>query len=277
MGVISQFANKAEFFRHLHDNRGLLIAEKRAATKCADAVAFPGVASRPAGALKDAGAAGAAGDVLDVVAVINTTGVLDSAGDVHIPGLWKKTLKERRALYLLQEHCHHFDHVISDEVEAATRRKAWRSLGVDADGDTEALIFKARVHYDRNSFMFEQYRRGFVKNHSVGMQYVKILLCINSDDEYLAEERENWNKFIGEVVNREAAEEAGYFWAVTEARLIEGSAVLLGANAITPTLSVKDIGAAEPAAATPAGEPAQMPLAHTLCDSLGRKLVNRKI
>lgn len=274
MNNIPQFANKSELFRHLHDNRGLLIAEKRAETKCADAVAFPGAASRPASAMKAADAPGVAGDVLDVVAVINTTGVLDSAGDVHISGLWRKTLKERRNLYLLQEHRLLFDHVIADEVEASTRRKSWRSLGVDADGDTEALIFKARVHYDRNPFMFEQYRRGFVKNHSVRMQFVKTELCINSDDEYLAEERGNWDKYIGEVVNREAAEKVGYFWAVTEARLVEGSAVLLGANAITPTLSVKDIGAAEPAAATPAGEPAQQPLVHTLCDSLGRKLGN---
>ena len=35
---------------------------------------------------------------------------------------------------------------------------------------------------------------------------------------------------------KETAIEKGYFWAVLEAKLIEGSAVVIGSNPVTPTL-----------------------------------------
>ena len=46
--------------------------------------------------------------------------------------------------------------------------------------------------------------------------------------------------FTGDNTGKEQAEEQGYFWAVTQAKLIEGSAVVLGSNPITPTLSNKN-------------------------------------
>jgi hypothetical protein len=115
----------------------------------------------------------------------------------------------------------------------------WRELGFDYEGKTEALVFDSEVEKARNKFMFEQYARGYVKNHSVGMRYVNLFMCINSDEKYYIEEKENWDKYVGEVVNLSEAEETGYFWAVTEAKLVEGSAVPLGSNYATPTQSVK--------------------------------------
>jgi hypothetical protein len=40
------------------------------------------------------------------------------------------------------------------------------------------------------------------------------------------------------VANKSDIESEGYFWAVTEAKIIEGSAVLKGSNYATPTISV---------------------------------------
>ena len=68
---------------------------------------------------------------------------------------------------------------------------------------------------------------------------------MNSDSKYDVEEKANWDKYIKQVANKEDAEAAGYFWAVTEAKIVEGSAVLFGSNPITPTLTVG------PAKATP--------------------------
>jgi hypothetical protein len=82
--------------------------------------------------------------------------------------------------------------------------------------------------------MYEQYSKGFVKNHSVGMSYVKMVLCANNPAS--TQEFENWNKYLPEVANQETAIEKGYFWAVLEAKLIEGSAVVIGSNPVTPTL-----------------------------------------
>jgi len=82
--------------------------------------------------------------------------------------------------------------------------------------------------------MFDQYKDGNVKNHSVGMRYVDLQLAINDPD--YKEEFANWNKYIDDIVNREEAEAQGFFWPVKEAKVIEGSAVPLGSNWVTPTL-----------------------------------------
>lgn len=173
---------------------------------------------------------------LDAVLVINTTNLMDSHYDVHIPGLWKKSLQETKEFYHLQEHEMAFDKVISDSVKAMTKKYSWRDLGYEADGVTEALVFVSKIERERNPFMFDQYRKGYVKNHSVGMRYVRIKMCINDED--YPEQYANWTEYIDEVINRETAEAKGYFWAVLEAKIIEGSAVVRGSNWITPTQSI---------------------------------------
>jgi hypothetical protein len=37
--------------------------------------------------------------------------------------------------------------------------------------ETEALVFNVEIDKDRNDFMFNQYAKGYVKEHSVGMRY----------------------------------------------------------------------------------------------------------
>ena len=86
--------------------------------------------------------------------------------------------------------------------------------------------------------MAEQYAKGYVTNHSVGMQYVKIEMAINSESKFDVEEKATWDKYINQIVNRDEVELDGYFFAVTEAKVIEGSAVLLGSNYVTPTISI---------------------------------------
>ena len=85
--------------------------------------------------------------------------------------------------------------------------------------------------------MFDKYKQGKVKNHSVGMQYVSIKMAIN--DERYTEEKATWDKYIEMIANKSDAEAQGYFWAVTEAKVIEGSAVIRGSNYATPTQSVE--------------------------------------
>lgn len=138
-----------------------------------------------------------------------------------------------------------FDKIISDEVRPYTKAIAWRTLGIDFDGFTEALVFESKVKQSRNPYMFDQYKQGYVKNHSVGMRYVTLDLAVN-DDDYPAY-KALWDKYIDKIANRSEVEEAGYFWPVTQAKVAEGSAVPLGSNPITPTESVKNI---EPSADT---------------------------
>ena len=73
------------------------------------------------------------------------------------------------------------------------------------------------------------------------MRYVKLELAINSESKWDAEEKAVWDKYYPEIVNKEQADERGYFWAVTEAKIVEGSAVVKGSNYATPTISVEAV------------------------------------
>lgn len=229
-----------ELFKWLIANEKTLIAQKKYEVKRADPISYGGAVDTDKGRVVKAntGTPGRDKTELAVTSVINTTYWYDSHGDVHINGLWKKSLSENKNIYLLQEHSLTFKGIISDEVRAYTKEISWRQLGVDADGFTEALVFESTVRQSRNSYMFDQYREGNVKNHSVGMRYVTIDLALN-DEDYPAY-KALWDKYIDKIANRSEVEEIGYFWPVTQAKVIEGSAVPIGSNIITPTESVKN-------------------------------------
>lgn len=243
--IIPTFNTHQELFKFLKENKSLLVAEKKSTMKKADSCSLQTTVEDSEGTVIKAA------DLTDnidleeikVSVVINTTNILDSHGDVHMKGIWNKSLKENKNLFLLQEHQMKFDRIISDSkndmLVASAPVKTWKELGIPKfPGTTEALIFDTSIKSDRNEFMFEQYLKGYVNNHSVGMQYVQMFLCINSEEKYYKEEKANWDKYITEVANAKDAEKLGYFWAVTEAKIVEGSAVVIGSNQATPTLSV---------------------------------------
>lgn len=233
------FQNKEEMFKALRENKDTLIAQKKMITKEADAFVFvPDVKNDKGDTLKADTIDTSVIKELQLKLVINTTNLMDSHSDVHLKGIWKKTLKEKKSFYLLQEHQMKFNHIITDNVKASVELLNWTDLDQNYKGQTEALIFNANID-KRNEFMFDQYAKGYVKNHSVGMRYVKIELAINSESKWDVEEKEIWDKYIDEIANKELAEDKGYFWAVSEAKIIEGSAVPIGSNTITPTLSTE--------------------------------------
>lgn len=232
-----------ELFDFLITNKKLLIAEKKATLKFADAFSFSNIHVTEKGEIVKASNE-EDGDTIERTLVINTTKWLDSHRDVHIDGIWKKSLSENKDLYLLQEHSMTFQKIITDEIVASTKKINWKTLGVDVEGQTEALLFKAIINKERNPYMFNQYKSGYVKNHSVGMRYVQIDMAIN-DEEY-PEEFSIWNKYFDQIANKEEAENISYFFAVKEAKVIEGSAVPIGSNRITPVLDTEK----QPAEAT---------------------------
>ena len=173
---LPNFETKEDLFDHLIENKTFLINQKKSEYKKADAISciIEGDTNKAAATIP------ADTNKIQVRSIINTTKLMDSHSDVHIDGLWKKSLRETKDLMLLQEHKMLFDHVISDQVKASTETLSWKSLGFGRlKGDTQALIFDSLVEKSRNEFMFNQYLKGFVKNHSVGMRYVKIFLAIN--------------------------------------------------------------------------------------------------
>jgi hypothetical protein len=179
---------------------------------------------------------------LKVAPIINTTNWFDSHWDVHIPGLWKKSLSDNKRIgfYLLKSHGREFEDIIAESCAGSTKNLTWKELGLDLSGTTEALMFNGIIEKSRNEYMFGQYEKGYVKNHSVGMRYVKMLTCINDDDYPV--QKENWDKYIEMVANRNEAENVGFFWAILEAQIVEGSAVVFGSNPITPNTEATLVG-----------------------------------
>lgn len=240
-----RFNSKEEVFKALKENKGILITQKKNIIKHADPV-FVQVESQKQEEESQKQEANseqptAESERLRVKIIINTTNLIDSHDDLHTKGIWTKSVQEQRNILLLQEHKMAFDKIISDKVNASVKEMNWQELGLGFVGTTEALTFEAEIDKERNPFMFEQYRKGYVKEHSVGMRYVKMALAINSEDKYYREEKEIWDKYYSEVANKSVADENGYFWVVTEAKIIEGSAVVKGSNPATPTLSVEAV------------------------------------
>lgn len=184
-------------------------------------------------------------EILLVTAVINTTKIFDSHFDVHLDGIWDKFLENnssRIRVKHVQEHkSREFNKIISSGEDLITSVKSvtWKSLGFDFPGKTQALTFESKVRKSRNPYMYQQYKNGWVDNHSVGMWYEKLDIAI--DDEDYPANKDLYDKYIGQVVNSEEIEKHGYFWVVFEAGIKEGSAVPDGSNFATPTTSIIDM------------------------------------
>ena len=236
---IPEYKTKKELFNFLVENKGILIAQKKeAGMKEADGILCYRLNDAIVNKSDISQIDLTNTNALNVKAIINTTNIMDSHDDVHIPGLWTKSLQENKNIMHLQEHDMTFKSIIAshEDLQAYTKYYNWTDLGYQFNGQTQALEFESNVKKTRNEYMFRQYANNYVTNHSVGMRYVKIFLAVN-DAEYI-EENEVWNRYINSIVNAEIAIEKGYFYAVTEAKVIEGSAVPVGSNHITPTRSV---------------------------------------
>lgn len=239
--IIPQGLKGKAMFDFLVKNEGLIMHAKKSDIKKADSAFSAPMFINEKGNLVDKSAlveTQTSPDKIKVVAVINTTNLFDSHYDVHIPGLWKKSISDNKkaGFYLLDSHSRGFEDVIAEGCAANTQAMSWKELNVSLPGATEALIFTGVVDKDRNEFMFNQYMKGYVKQHSVGMRYVKVVTCINDEDYPV--QKENWDKYIEMVSNRTDAEDEGFFWAVLEAQVVEGSAVLFASNTTTPCIDV---------------------------------------
>lgn len=238
-----EFATKDDLFKALSENKHTIIAQKKMILKESDATLYYVEVENEKGEVVKASVDSTSDNIgtLKAKLVINTTNLIDSHNDLHLKGLWNKSVKEQKNVLLLQEHRMTFDHIISDNVTASVKSMTWKSLGFEFEGSTEALVFDTEITKSRNEFMFYQYSKGYVKEHSVGMRYIKIELAVNSESKWYAEEKEVWDKYYDQIVNKERADETGYFWAVTEARFVEGSAVVKGSNFATPIISIEAV------------------------------------
>lgn len=231
-----------DLFAYLVKNKEDLIEAKKSTAKFADATLF-----LPAPIDKvDADVVKASGylyengeESLKRTIVANTYNWLDSHDDVHLEGVFSDSISKKAASGRIQPHLydHNFSMLskVGRPISYSERTISWRALGIGKTGTTQALILESEVLRSYNERIFNEYKDDQVDQHSVAMRYIKLALAVNDEDNY-PNEYKVWKDVINKLGNRAEAEKRGYFWAVSEAALIETSAVLAGSNELTPTL-----------------------------------------
>lgn len=231
----SKFESKKELFKYLVDNKDEIIDVKKGAIKHTDSINIDKIDENTVKALSTNNTDDLEAGVIKRTIIGNTYNWLDSHGDVHVKNTFAKSIKERGDRV---RHFHDHEQKISakvGEIEKVYEKEVkWTDLGVNKKGSTIALMADTNIERDYNKGVYNQYLKGKIDQHSVGMYYVKIDLAIN-DTEY-PQEKEIFDTYIDSIGNKEVAKEQGYFFAVSEAKLIEISAVTEGSNSLTPTI-----------------------------------------
>ena len=180
-----------------------------------------------------------------VKVIANMHGWCDSHMDVLIKGSAKKTVKDKGAsnkhlLYHLKDHLHSTDGIVGGDVKASVEMVDLKQFKIQSKlKEAEALMVSSTVKKKYDSKVYELYLDDEVKQHSIGLRYIKIYLCVNSDEEDYVMEKENWEKYYDQVINKDKVDSKGFFWAVTEYKLLENSCVLFGSNELT---TVQEVG-----------------------------------
>lgn len=246
--VLPEFIDQKAAFSYLKENKKSLIAQKCLAPIKTDVFDYGciGIKAKDKktigkSVVKQVGENDKLNDnELEVDAIANMAGWCDSHMDVLIPDNWKETIKVKGAsgkqlIYHLKNHHCSTDAIIGGEVKM---RAEWLDLSIFNIENTDlkqgqALIGNSIVRRKYDSKSYELYADDEIKQHSIGLRYVRIFLCINSTDEDMVVEKENWDKYHEFVINKDKVEGKGFFWAVTEIKLLEYSAVLFGSNELT--------------------------------------------
>lgn len=178
------------------------------------------------------------GDFLIAKTVINSTNVIDSHIDLHLIDIWNKTVKDNPFTHHLKQHEKVFESVISSKAKQYNEKMNFKDLGIDVDFEMTANINEVIISREKSPFMFDKYKDGEVKQHSVGMMYLDYDIAYYDEDSQKEMDFFEWAK--SQAINPEVADEYGMVWVHREAKKREGSAVVFGSNPFTPTLYVKN-------------------------------------
>ena len=245
--VIPENLKGKALFNFFIANKSGLIATKKASIKYTDAlVCQPSlIVTAKAIAAKGVTSGMDANDneegVVNVKVVGNTAWWCDSQMDVLTDTCYDKSIKEKGTLIPhIADHVHTSTTHVGDVKAVYTQKLSLKSLGLELAGSTTAFVMETAVREDYNENTYKFYKNGKINQHSIGLQYISIGMCIN-DKDYLPE-YELWKKYYDKVINKDVIDERGYFWIVPEIKIMENSCVLFGANILTPTLEVSDTG-----------------------------------
>ncbi|HPN22980.1 MAG TPA: hypothetical protein PK758_13840 [Tenuifilaceae bacterium] len=249
------FSDKESLFKHLRENKDLIIDAKKSVIQksCEKGTS---VVCRPLDLLKFT-------DQLKEIKIddnfyyiaVNSTRILDSHEDVHDDGIWRKSVKEVQGRnYLVCDHELELLSVVArkEHIEIFTAKVPFSLIGQPYDGDTEILVYKVAKSQIKIEEVREWLDSGDSIEGSVRMRYVTILLAMDSNNPEDSTEKANYDSYIEKIANRADFEYIPYFFIIKEAQNVrESSLVVAGSNHATGLVLQ------EPSKDTPKIEPEQ--------------------
>lgn len=220
--------NREDRFDYLKKNSKALVSLKKATIKTAECVIGTPLLVKSEETDKAAGEDG----VYEIAA--NTCMYIDDQMDALAPGAATKSINEnlkRGTIYFLKNHASTTDNIIGSIKDAYYKQFPLSSLGYDAEGMADVLTIVGEPDRELDAKTYDLYKKGFVKQHSIGLQYVKI--DVAADDPTNAPAYKIWQAHYDEIINKDVADRYGFFFYVSEFKLYELSAVLWGSNDLT--------------------------------------------
>lgn len=234
------FDDRNEMFKALRQNKQEIIQLKRSTVKskdCGFSLSSRSVGEKDKGELKKL----EYGDTIKVA--LNTAYYIDYDLDMGIEGTWKRSVDQQNGkTFHVVNHDLKVGSVVAypKDVNVTLERVKWSDLGKNYPGETEVLAFESRMTEKTQKDAFMAYRDGDDVQHSIRLRYIQLEMAMDSEDPEDKEEKATWDKYYPMAVNKEVADEAGFFWVMKESQVFkEGSTVLLGANEVTPRLKTQ--------------------------------------
>jgi hypothetical protein len=246
---LPEFQTKGEAYSYLRQNAMKIIAQKRSLPTTTDDLDFGYCIKEDSKlfATKNKQDTAMVDGEIPVEVIANMAGWCDSQLDVMIKDNWNRSISDlgasgQRLFYHLKDHgemyCYTLDCIIGRNPELFTKMIDLSMFNFKSDvKKSQALMMSSVVMETYDKKAYQLYKDHQIKQHSIGLQYVKIYLCMDSTEEQDTMYKENWDKYYPQVINKEKVDNYGFFWAVTESRINEVSAVLYGSNELTPVTS----------------------------------------
>jgi hypothetical protein len=174
---------------------------------------------------------------------VNSTRILDSHDDLHVDGIWKKSVQEIQGKnYFVEDHELEISKVITrkEHIEIFTAKVPFSLIGKSYQGNTEILVYKIAKNQIKNDKVKEWLESGDSIECSVRMQYVTILLALDSNNPEDATEKKNYDDYVDLIANKSDFEYIPYFFVIKEAKNVkESSLVPFGSNSSTGVIQNK--------------------------------------
>lgn len=163
-----------------------------------------------------------------VCGMFNAYNVLDSDGDILMPGCAKRSIKDRgpesNATAKIK-HC--LNHNLT---QLPGKIKVLKETTVDG---IDGLYFESEMaDTTLGNDTLKNYLAGIYDNHSIGFRYMQLEMVEKTS-------RDRWKEIKNSIKNPKDMDMRDRVWLVKEIDLFEGSTVAFGANSLTPYFGTK--------------------------------------